>query len=157
MADFRTGLYVGEFHHNLDEKGRLTIPATWRPVPDSPENAFLALPVRNDDGSGYVTVYPPEMIAQLKERIAQISIGDLEGQRAVTDLMAMAHGFSCDKQGRINLNDKLVAHAKIEKAAILLGKLSTFSIYSENVYKAFRLREPADPKWQADVFARFGL
>lgn len=153
MGVLKTGIFVGEFHHNLDDKGRLTIPSQWRPEVDSEQNAFLALP----NPGGYVTVYPPKMIAQLEERISQISLGDTEGQKAVEELMAMAHSFSCDKQGRINLNDKLVQHAKIEKGTVLLGKLSTFSIYSSDIYTAIQSKGVSDPDAQAAIFKRFGL
>ncbi|HAV14666.1 MAG TPA: mraZ [Opitutae bacterium] len=153
MALFKTGLFVGTHHHNMDDKGRLTIPSAWRPEADSDQNSFLALP----NPAGYVTVYPPKMIAQLEERISQISLGDTEGQKAVEALMSMAHSFACDKQGRINLNDKLVQHAKIEKGAVLLGKLSTFSIYSEEIYNAIEAAAPVEPEAQAEVFKRFGL
>ena len=115
---------------------------------------FLALP--NYTG-GFVTVYPPKMIKQLEERISQISLGDEEGQQAITELMAMAHSFSCDKQGRINLNDRLIEFAQIQKGTVLLGKLSTFSIYSEEVYEAMKAKGPSDPVKQAAVFKRFGL
>jgi len=153
MAALNKGIFVGVFRHNLDDKGRLTIPSQWRPKTDSDANAFLALPSLD----GYVTVYPPKMIAQLEERISQISMGDTAGQAAVETLMSMAHSFSCDKQGRINLNDALIAHAKIKKSAVLLGKLSTFSIYSDEVYDALRERAPFSRETQADVFKRFGL
>lgn len=153
MGDFKTGLYVGVFRHNLDDKGRLTIPAQWRPEVDSEANAFLALPSLD----GYVNVYPPKMIAQLEERISQISMGDTEGQAAVETLMSMAHSFSCDKQGRISLNAALVEHAGIKKSAVLLGKLSSFSIYSDEIYDALRSKTPVSRETQAEVFKRFGL
>lgn len=144
---------MGVFRHNLDDKGRLTIPAQWRPEVDSEANAFLALPSLD----GYVNVYPPKMIAQLEERISQISMGDTEGQAAVETLMSMAHSFSCDKQGRISLNAALVEHAKIKKSAVLLGKLSSFSIYSDEIYDALRSKTPVSRETQAEVFKRFGL
>lgn len=153
MVGLQTGGFVGEFHHAIDDKGRLTIPSQWRPEPESEANGFLALPAPG----GYVTVYPPKMIAQLEERISQISLGDTEGQRAVTELMAMAHSFSCDKQGRISLNDRLIKHAAIGKGAVLLGKLSTFSIYSEEKYKELSLPGMQDTVDQAAVYKRFGL
>ena len=154
MGLFKNGMYVGEFHHNLDEKGRLTIPSQWRPETDGEDNAFLALP----SPDGYVAVYPPKMARQLEERISQISLGDTEGQKAVETLMAMAHSFTCDKQGRINLNEKLIRHAGLSKGAVLLGKLSTFSIYSEEVYAALQSEDDtAGPAAQKEVFKRFGL
>ncbi len=154
MGLFKTGMFVGEFRHNLDEKGRLTIPSSWRPSADSAEsNVFLALP----SPEGYVTVYPPKKIAQLEETIAQISLGDREGQQAVEELMSRAHSFSCDKQGRINLNQKLIDFAGIQKSAVLLGKLSTFSIYSDQGYDSVQTRDPSDAETQASIFKRFNL
>lgn len=154
MGLLNIGGFVGEFHHNVDDKGRLTIPSAWRPEQGSEDNMFLALP---NHTRGCVTVYPPKMIKQLEERISQISLGDEEGQQAIAELMAMAHSFSCDKQGRINLNDKLIAFAEIKKGAVLLGTLSTFSIYSEEVYEAMSTKAPSDPAKRAEVFKRFGL
>lgn len=153
MGLIGTGLFVGEFRHNLDDKSRLTIPSQWRPEAGSADNSFLALPSLE----GYVNVYPPKMIAQLEERISQISMGDTEGQAAVETLMSMAHSFSCDKQGRISLNAALIEHAGLKKSAVLLGKLSTFSIYSDEVYDALRSKTPISRETQAEVFKRFGL
>ena len=79
------------------------------------------------------------------------------GRQAIAELMAMAHSFSCDKSGRINLNDKLISFAEIKKGAVLLGTLSTFSIYSEEVYEAMSTKAPSDPAKRAEVFKRFGL
>lgn len=157
MGVFQTGGFVGEFRHNLDEKGRLTIPSAWRPKSSEEENHFLALPSVEQGTSAYVVVYPPKMIAQLEERISQISMGDIEGQRMLGELMSMAHRFSCDKQGRMNLNHKLTQHAKIDKATVLLGKLSTFSIHSQALYDARQAEGPSDPATRAAVFKRFGL
>jgi MraZ protein len=157
MSALNIGIFIGEFHHSLDDKGRLTIPSQWRPDAESAENNFLALPSVEGGEAGYVTVYPPKMIAQLYERISQISMGDIDGQRMLAELMSMAHSFSCDKQGRINLNDKLVKHAQINKGAVLLGKLSTFSIYSEELYTAAQSKGPSDPTARAAVFKHFGL
>lgn len=153
MGDLNTGLYVGLFRHNLDDKGRLTIPSQWRPKHEEEANAFLALPSLEN----YIIVYPPKMIQQLEERISQISIGDTEGQAAIETLMGMAQSFSCDKQGRINLNADLTQHAQIKKGTVLLGKLSSFSIYSEEVYEALRSKTPTSRETQAEVFKRFGL
>jgi len=157
MEIFKTGGFIGEFRHNLDDKGRLTIPSAWRPSKDGGDNYFLALPSVEEGNSAYVTVYPPKMIQRLEERISQISMGDIEGQRMVAELMSMAHSFSCDKQGRINLSDKLVRHAGIRKSTVLLGKMSAFSIYSEELYTASQESGPSDPAVRAAVFKRFEL
>lgn len=154
MGEFKTGLFVGVFRHNLDDKGRLTIPSQWRPDVESEANDFLALP--SLDGP-YVTVLPPKMIAQLEERISQISMGDAEGRRAVRRVMQKAHRFACDKQGRINLNDKLIDYARIEKSTVLLGEISTFSIYSAEMYDQLNGDDSDDMGSYAEDFKRLGL
>ena len=157
MGLFNTGMFVGEFRHSLDDKGRLTIPSAWRPKGDGEENQFLALPSVEGGASAYVAVYPPKMIAQLEERISQISLGDIEGQRMLAELMSMAHSFTCDKQGRMSLNGKLIQHAQIGKEAVLLGRMSTFSIHSEALYNATQAEGPSDPATRAAVVKHFGL
>ncbi|MGZ0654320.1 division/cell wall cluster transcriptional repressor MraZ [Coraliomargarita sp. W4R72] len=131
MSAHNTGKFFGEYRHSVDDKGRLTIPSQWRPKIDSEDNNFLALPSLTEKS---VTVYPPKMIEQLYERFSQISMGNQEGQRAIRRIMSMAHNFSCDKQGRINLNEKLIKHAGLQKSVVLLGEASKFMIYDEVFY-----------------------
>jgi MraZ protein len=153
MEEIGSNYFVGEFHRSIDEKGRLAIPSTWRPKDTRLVVHLLALPTPD----GNITVYPPKMIEQLESRIAQVSIGDIEGQKAITELMSSAHSFTWDKQGRINLNERLIAHAGIEKGVILVGKLSTFSVFSEANYEAFQSSYSGKSEESAEVFRRFGL
>lgn len=145
-------LFVGEFHRSVDDKGRLTIPSSWRP--QNVDNLiFLGLPTPD----GNISVYPPKMVAQLEARISQISIGDIDGQKAITELMSLAFSFNLDKQGRINLNDKLLNFAGIRKEVILIGKLSTFSLFSNEGFEKFQSSYSKDANTKAEVFQRFGL
>ena len=129
-------IYVGEYEHSVDGKGRITIPSKWRFRGDDNE-VYLAMPIF----SGYLTVYPPDMISRLQENISEIGMADEEGQDLLMDLFAKANSFGCDKQGRINLSDSLRAHAGIKKEAVLVGNFTSFSIWSSQRY---RKREPRD-------------
>lgn len=133
-------LYVGEFQHSLDAKGRVTIPSKWRFTGDEGD-FYLAIPSGFGSG-GFITVYPPKMIARFEEQISKIGLGDPDGQRTLMQLGAMAHSFGCDKQGRINLNEKLVAHAGISKQVVLVGNFSFFSIHSAERYDSARTDDP---------------
>ncbi len=153
MSALNIGKFVGEFRHSIDDKGRLTIPSQWRPKVDSEENNFLALPSLTERS---VTVYPPKMIEQLNEKISQISMGDREGQRAVRRLMSKAHAFCCDKQGRINLNDKLINHAGLKKSVVLLGEASKFMIFDEELYDQL-MADEEDEDDLAEIAKGFGF
>ncbi len=128
MVSEATTFFVGEFTHALDSKGRLTIPSKWR-IPGG-DNTYLALP----NPGGYVTVYPPKMVARLEEKVAEASLSDVRTQALLMELFSKAHSFGCDKQGRINLNDKLIEHAGIQGKAVLVGNFSAFAIWSVDRY-----------------------
>ncbi len=146
--------YVGEFRHAMDSKKRLTIPARWRFEGDTAEVTYLALP----NPGGFITVYPPEKIAQIRENILQrMSMGDADAQKTLMYLSSKAHSFGCDKQGRINLNDALIKHASIEKDTILLGNFVTFSIWNPKRYDDYMNNLTSDSDSFAQTLSRFGL
>ena len=130
MATSETTFFVGEFTHALDAKGRVTIPSKWRI--QGGENTYLALP----NPGGYITVYPPKMIERLESKVAEASLSDPQAQSLLMELFSKADSFGCDKQGRINLSDKLLGHAGIKGKAVLVGKFSSFAIWSEDRRRA---------------------
>ena len=97
------------------------------------------------------------MAAKLEEAIAQVPLEDYEGQMAVTDLLDAAQDLSCDKHGRIKLNEELIEGASLKKGAVLLGKVATFSIYSEQLYELMRAGKKSDKETRAAIFKRFGI
>ena len=152
MLSLGKGIYVGEFWHNLDAKNRLTIPSKWR-YTDDQKDLYLALP----NPVGCVTVYPPNMVSKLEEKVSQVSLGDKQGQRALTRLFSKADTFSCDKQGRINLNDKLIAHAKIGKEVVLVGNFVTFHMWEPKAYESYLERGSEEEDEMTQILKELGL
>ena len=107
------------------------------------KNTYLALP----NPSGYITVYPPKMIERLEEKVAEASLSDPQAQSLLMELFSKADSFGCDKQGRINLSDKLLDHAGIKGKAVLVGKFSSFAIWSES-----RREKEGEEKNERDIF-----
>ena len=141
MSSNGTTFFVGEFTHALDSKGRVTIPSKWRI--SGGDNTYLALP----NPSGYITVYPPKMIERLEEKVSEANLSDTEAQSLLMELFSKADSFGCDKQGRINLSDKLLTHAGIKGKAVLVGKFSTFAIWAED-----RREKEGVGKCERDIF-----
>ena len=148
MEKETTTFFVGEFTHALDSKGRVTIPSKWRISGD--ENTYLALP----NPGGYITVYPPKMVGRLEEKVAEASLSDVRAQALFMELFSKAHSFGCDKQGRINLSDKLLAHAGIKGKAVLVGNFSAFAIWSVGRYEK---RPAEDERNIFDAMRELGL
>ena len=92
MGEDNTTYFVGEFVHALDAKGRVTIPSKWRI--SGGDNTYLALP----NPGGYITVYPPKMVARLEEKVAGASLSDARAQSLLMELFSKAHSFGCDNK-----------------------------------------------------------
>ncbi|TVR51333.1 MAG: mraZ [Puniceicoccaceae bacterium] len=117
--------FVGSYRHNLDAKNRLTIPSKWRFAGDE-EMDSLGIP----HPGGYISILPPAEVEKLYERASEKALSDDEGQALLQKLFSQAHPVRCDKQGRINLSETLLAHAGIERETVLVGTMNKFAIYS---------------------------
>ena len=149
MVERAITYFVGEFTHSLDTKGRLTIPSKWR-IPGG-DNTYLALP--NQDG--YITVYPPKMVARLEENMGEAKLSDVRRRALSMELFSRADSFGCDKQGRINLSQDLLRHAGIKGKAVLAGNFTDFSIWSEARYE--KRKKSSEPIDIYDAMREFGL
>lgn len=136
-------IYVGKHQRNLDSKSRLAIPSKWRFDGDT-DDGYLALP----DPSGCILVLPPQQVAKLYDKIEAQQLSDEDGQELQDKLFSQATFFSCDKQGRINMPDELLEHARIKKEAILVGRMVNFRIWSPERW------ESIDPKSNQDDLAK---
>ena len=81
-------------------------------------------------------------------------MSDARAQALLMELFSKAHSFGCDKQGRINLNDKLLGHADIRKKAVLVGNFSAFAVWGEDRYSA---RDQASERTIFDAMRDLGL
>lgn len=125
MSALGRPIFVGKHQRNLDSKNRLTIPSKWRFDGDT-EDVYLALP----DPSGSILVLPPKQVEKLFEEIESQRLSDEDAQELQDKLFSQAHSFGCDKQGRLNLTEELLEHSGISKEAIVIGRMTTFRIWS---------------------------
>lgn len=152
MALFEKCVYVGEYQHGLDDKGRLTIPSKWRFVGDQ-EEVYLALP----NPIGCVTVYPPKMVARLEEKVSGVSLGNQAGQKALMQLFSKADTLGCDKQGRIILSEKLRSFASLQKEVNLVGNFTLFHIWNPLAYTNYMKTEGQDLEQTSQILSQLGL
>ncbi len=150
MKIFETGVYVGEYQHQMDEKGRLTIPSKWRL--EENKTAYLALP----NPIGCITIYPPKMLARLEAKVAELSLGDEKGQKTLMRLFAMADTLDCDKQGRMVLSEPLRKQAGLEKEATLVGSFTVFHIWQPSRYTRYMQQEETQES-VGELLSRLGL
>jgi MraZ protein len=122
-------VFLGRHGHNLDEKGRLALPARYRE-----ELRDGVVITRGFDDC--LLVYPMAAWAPLAERVSALSIGDPDVRLLRRMLFANATDVMLDRQGRILVPSELRAHAGLEREAVVVGMHSFIEIWSPNGWAA---------------------
>ena len=79
MDSSTVSIFVGEFVHSVDDKGRITIPSKWRIKGD--DSTYLGIP----NPGGYVTVFPPKSAVRLYETLSEASMSDVRAQNLLME------------------------------------------------------------------------
>lgn len=122
-------MFLGRHGHNLDEKGRLALPARYRE-----ELRDGVVITRGFDNC--LLVYPMAAWAPLAERVSALSIGDPDVRLLRRMLFANATDLLLDRQGRILVPTELRAHAGLEREAVVVGMHSFIEIWSPDGWAA---------------------
>ena len=119
-------LFNGTHTVRLDEKKRLTIPAPMR-FEGEGASAYMAL---LHPALGAIMVQPPQMVAKIYAAAEQITLSDPAKMDALGMIGELSQMVSCDKAGRVILNDDLLSRARIERDAVIRGSVTYFRIQS---------------------------
>jgi MraZ protein len=107
-------MFVGTYLHNLDSKGRLTLPAKYR--------AELARGVMVTPGlEGELWVFPLETWESLDLKMSELPFNDSDSRDFVRRWYANAAACELDKQGRILLPGKLREDAGLDGETVIVG------------------------------------
>ena len=118
-------LFVGTHERQLDDKGRLALPASFRT--HLGEHCYL---VFGDDQC--INVVPAATFEAMAEQLmARVERGEisLQRQRAVSSSATLV---TVDRQGRVNVDDKLRAYAGLNTDAkvVVTGNFKVIEIWS---------------------------
>lgn len=116
-------MFLGEYEHSVDIKGRIAVPAKFR--------AQLAGGLVVTRGfERCLQVYPLAQWQTLSEKVSALSLGQAEARTLRRILFAQAFDTEVDKQGRILLPTALRGYAEIGEAAVVTGMDAYFEIWS---------------------------
>lgn len=122
-------MFLGRHSHNLDEKGRLALPARYRD--ELRDGVVITRGFEN-----CLLVYPMAAWAPLAERVSALSIGDPDVRLLRRMLFANATDLMLDRQGRILVPAELRTHAGLDREAVVVGMHSFIEIWSPDGWAA---------------------
>ena len=129
MALPAEGPFVGQFLHALDPKKRLTIPSEWRELVGLPQRLYIVKGLRDEQ---CLYVLPDRVFKGMFAKISKLS--DDKGRQYARILGANSQMVTWDAQGRIRVNDDMLAFAGIGEQVQLVGSLYRMEMWSHEVW-----------------------
>ncbi|MDR3564953.1 MAG: division/cell wall cluster transcriptional repressor MraZ [Negativicutes bacterium] len=123
-------MFMGEYSHTIDNKGRLIFPAKFR---ENLGDNFIA--TKGLDGCLFV--YTQEEWAILEGKLKQLPLAKPEARAFVRFFFAGAAELEADKQGRVLLPTNLREHARLDKDVIVIGVSSRIEIWSKEAWDEY--------------------
>lgn len=116
-------MFMGEYNHTIDEKGRIIIPSKFRELLG---DSFVV----TQGLDGCLFVYANEEWEEFVEGLKKLP-GNKEARQLQRYFMAGAAQCEVDKQGRILIPQKLRVQAGLLKDVVFVGVLSKIEIWSK--------------------------
>ena len=143
-------MFIGEYSHNLDTKGRLAIPAKFRR-----ELAKGAVVTRGLDNCLFL--YTKQEWQKLAEKLANLPISQANGRAFARLMLAGAMDVKLDKQGRIVLPEYLRRFANLAKNTIIAGLYRRLEIWDKSVWNKYKAQTEGKSTQIAEQMAELGI
>jgi len=143
-------MFMGEYQHSLDEKGRLIIPARFRE--DLGEHFIVT---RGLDHCLFV--YPLAQWKILEEKIRELPTSHAETRSFVRMFFSGAVETELDKQGRVVIPQHLREHANIQKDVFVIGVSSKVEIWAKDHWESYSTQAQQSYEVIAETIINIGI
>jgi MraZ protein len=123
-------MFMGEYHHTIDEKGRIIIPSKFRE--GLGEKFIITRGIEN-----CLFVYSLESWNKITDKLDALPFTKKDARQFVRFFLSGATTAEFDKQGRVNITSPLISYAKLEKECIIIGTGDRLEIWSEKDWNDF--------------------
>ncbi|MGN0269648.1 MAG: division/cell wall cluster transcriptional repressor MraZ [Candidatus Weimeria sp.] len=141
-------MFMGEYNHTIDPKGRVIIPAKFR---ENLGSQFVI--TKGLDGCLYG--YPYDTWEEVGKHFQESMKANKEARKFSRFFFASASSCDIDKQGRILIPANLRDYAGLKKDVVLAGNLTHIEIWDKDKWDADNTFEDMDDV--ADKLAEIGL
>ncbi|HNX46137.1 MAG: division/cell wall cluster transcriptional repressor MraZ [Anaerolineaceae bacterium] len=122
-------MFYGRFEHNIDPKGRMTVPAAYRD--QTPSGVFVTLGL-----DGNLMAYAKEKYGLIADSLNAITITDPDSRALRRRILGNTADLTFDSAGRILIPAYLRKYAKIENEVTIVGVGDSFEIWSPELLQA---------------------
>ena len=143
-------MFLGEFSHTIDDKGRLTLPSKFRA----------------DLGRGVVVtrgvdkclfIFTTAEFQTLADRIGSLPMTQAEGREFSRHFFSGASDVELDKQGRILIPQNLREYAGLDGNVVVVGVNKRIEVWEVNAWPQVRASFEGNATNNAEHWAKLGI
>ena len=123
-------MFMGEYHHNIDDKNRLIIPSKFRE--ELGEEFIITRGIEN-----CLFVYSKEDWQKIVTKLEALPFTKKDARNFIRFFLSGATVAELDKQGRININQTLVSYSNLTKECVVIGAGNRLEIWSKEDWDDF--------------------
>ena len=123
-------MFIGEFHHSIDAKGRLIMPAKFREQLNE-----CCVITRGIDQCLFI--YPIEEWKILLEKVNGLPVNRKDARQFSRFFLSGACECEFEKQGRINLSTPLMNYAGLSKDCVIIGVSNRIEIWEKEKWTQY--------------------
>ena len=123
-------MFIGEYHHTIDEKGRIIIPAKFRE--ELGNNFIITRGIEN-----CLFVYSEENWAKITNKLSSLPFTKKDARTFNRFFMSGATNVELDKQGRVNISKPLIDYASLLKDCVIIGTGDRLEVWSQESWESF--------------------
>lgn len=143
-------MFIGEYSHSIDEKGRLSVPVKFR--------AGLASGCVLTRGlDGCLWVYSTDEWQVIADEVSKMPITQKNARSFSRFILSGAMDLVIDKAGRINLPKYLNDYAGIKSKVVITGMHNRLEIWAEEKWNEFKKEMEKNSDEVAENLAEIGF
>lgn len=123
-------MFMGEYQHTIDDKGRLIIPSKFR-------EALGPTFVTTRGLDNCLFVYPMNEWREMEQKLRSLPLMKADARAFTRFFFSGATECELDKQGRINLPVHLREYAQLDKDCMVLGISGRVEIWSKHLWNDY--------------------
>lgn len=139
-------MFIGEYSHSIDEKGRLAVPIKFRQ--DLAKGAVVTRGLDN-----CLFLYTQEEWNKLADKLSKLPISQANTRAFARLMLAGAMDCEIDRQGRVILPDYLRKFAGLKKKVVVAGLYNRLEIWDETKWNSYKQKTE---KGSSDIAEKLG-
>lgn len=150
VENLKIKMLIGEFKYNIDQKGRIMIPAKFR-------EKFGVSAIVTRGLENCLFVFPQNDWDKVVEKIMKLPLSQANSRAFVRLMLSGAHLAEIDNQGRILIPEHLRKYANLEKKVVIIGLYTRVEIWDEKRWEEYKEQSEKQAQEIAEKLSDLGI